>query len=161
MDSCTECWVLLIMSSTANDVLGAALYFSVCVWGGGVCVCMQVLVFTFHSRCMGNSICHGSTPLTSCILLTHTYLYCSTLTHCVPLTLHSQSEARLMDSILFFSDQTCVRSSISAGQHVEDHPVPVGLPVWVVSLSHITWSIGAGPCVAELCSRGHSPHPTD
>ena len=77
------------------------------------------------------------------------------------LTLHIQSEARAMDSILSFSDQTCVRPSIPAGQHVEDHPVPVGLPVWVVPLSHITWSIGAGPCVTELCSRGHSPHPTD
>ena len=31
LDSCTECWVLLIMSSTANDVWGAGLYFSVCV----------------------------------------------------------------------------------------------------------------------------------
>ena len=31
LDSCPECWVLLMMSSTGNDVWGAALYFSVCV----------------------------------------------------------------------------------------------------------------------------------
>ena len=93
LDSCTECWVLLMMSSTGNDV-GAVQYVCVwgeegeCVWGGeeGECLFVQVLVFTFHSRCMGSSICYGSTPLTSC---THTYVatpslpvvYCSTLTH--------------------------------------------------------------------------------
>ena len=45
MDSCTECWVLLMMSSTGNDVWGAVLYFSVCV-----CVCVCVCrCFCLHS----------------------------------------------------------------------------------------------------------------
>ena len=35
LDRCTECWVLLMMSSTGNDVWGAALYCTVCVWGRG------------------------------------------------------------------------------------------------------------------------------
>ena len=45
LDSCTECWVLLMMSSTGNDVWGAALYFSVCVGGGSVCVCVRMCVY--------------------------------------------------------------------------------------------------------------------
>ena len=106
LDSCTECWVLLIMSSTGNDVWGAALSFSVCVregecgWeenvgGGGECVCVC------------NCLCLHSTADAWAVLsaidihpyLLHTYIatptlpvvYCSTLTHPYPVLIMDNS----------------------------------------------------------------------
>ena len=53
LDSCTECWLLLMMSSTGNDVWGAAQLFTVCVSGReSVCTfahCLEVGIATENS----------------------------------------------------------------------------------------------------------------
>ena len=50
MDSCTECWVLLIMSSTGNDVWDAgSVWGEGCVWREGECV--------GEGECGGKGVC--------------------------------------------------------------------------------------------------------
>ena len=106
LDSCTECWVLLIMSSTGNDVLGAALYFTVCVGQReSVCVCVCVcrclcLHSTADAWAVLSAMDSHPLPLAYIQYITTPSLrvvYCSTLTHPYPVLImdHSPSTFRV------------------------------------------------------------------